>query len=73
MLLCIGLLRSAEAIDFLLSLIDTKDLRAAIDSLKALKIHGKMGDLRQRTKAAVEATGDAQLASAFEEAWGDEK
>jgi len=72
LLLCIGLLRSTEARDFLLSLIDTRNLRAADDAIKALKMCGQLGDVREKSRAAVEATGDARLANTFVEEWGNE-
>jgi len=69
LLLCIGLLRTTESQDFLLSLIDQRDLRTAADAVKALRLIGPVGDLRQRTEAAVEATESNELIRVFREEW----
>lgn len=69
LLLCIGLLRTTESQDFLLSLIDKRDIRTAADAVKALRLHGDIGDLRQRTEAAIEATQSEPLARVFQDEW----
>lgn len=69
LLLCIGLLRTTESQDFLLSLIDRRDIRTAADAVKALRLNGPMGDLRERTEAAVEATESDALLRTFREEW----
>jgi HEAT repeat protein len=61
MLIAIALLRSSEANEFLLSLLEGSDSQAAIHALRALKIHGKSGDLRQQIEAAVRRSGNEQL------------
>ncbi|QDU73215.1 hypothetical protein Pan97_01820 [Bremerella volcania] len=71
LLLCIGLLRTTESQDFLLSLVDKRDIRTAADAVKALRLNGPLGDLRQRTEAAVEATESDALARVFREEWLD--
>ncbi|RCS52841.1 hypothetical protein DTL42_08390 [Bremerella cremea] len=69
LLLCIGLLRSSESQDFLLSLIDARDLRTAADAVKALRLHGDQGEIRQRTEMAVEKTGSEELRRVFRTEW----
>lgn len=69
LLLCIGLLRTTESQDFLLSLIDKRDIRTAADAVKALRLNGPMGDIRERTEAAVEATESDALLRTFREEW----
>ncbi|MBA2113360.1 hypothetical protein [Bremerella alba] len=69
LLLCIGLLRTTESQEFLLSLIDKRDIRTAADAVKALRLNGPLGDLRERTEAAVEVTESDTLMSAFREEW----
>jgi HEAT repeat protein len=71
LLICIGLLRSAEASEFLLALIGSDQPGAATDAIKALKAFGKTSDLRQRIEAAVKATGNPRLTRVFETQWGD--
>ena len=66
LLMCIGLLRSSEASDFLLSLIESNRLGAAPDAIKALKAFGKSVELRQRIEATVNATGNDRLKRLFE-------
>ena len=69
LLLCIGLLRSTESQEFLLSLIDKRDIRTAADAVKALRLNGPMGELRVQTEAAVEATGSEELIRVFRDEW----
>lgn len=70
LLICIGLLRSAESSEFLLSLIDRRDLQSAADAIKALHVVGRAGEeLRPRIQAAVDAIGDVRLKRTFEEEW----
>ncbi len=69
LLLCIGLLRSTESQDFLLSLIDKRDIRTAADAVKALRLNGPLGDLREQTETAVEATGSDDLVRVFRDEW----
>lgn len=69
LLLCVGLLRTNESQDFLLSLIDKRDIRTAADAVKALRLNGPIGDLRERAEAAVEATESDDLARVFREEW----
>lgn len=69
LLLCIGLLRTTESQEFLLSLIDKRDIRTAADAVKALRLNGPIGDLRERTEAAVQATESDALLRAFREEW----
>jgi hypothetical protein len=71
LLMCIGLLRSTEAADFLLSLIESNRLGAAPDAIKALKAFGKSDDLRQRIEAVVKATNNPRLIRVFEKEWGE--
>jgi HEAT repeat protein len=71
LLLCIGVHRSSEARDFLLKLIASGDLRAAADSVRALKVHG--GSMRPQVESAVKATRNPRLATVFEEEWGEEQ
>jgi hypothetical protein len=70
LLICIGLLRSSEASDYLLSLIESNQRGAAPDAIKALKTYGKSGDLRQRVEAAVMRAGNDRLIRVFEKEWG---
>lgn len=65
-LVCIGLLRSAEANEFLLSLIRGPDAKAAADALIALKVHRHSDDLRREIEEAVHQSANAQLVSLFE-------
>lgn len=69
LLLCIGLLRSSDSQDFLLSLIHARDLRTAADAVKALRLNGEVEGIRQRTEAAVEATGSNELQRLFQTEW----
>ncbi|MEW4565305.1 hypothetical protein AB1K70_22460 [Bremerella sp. JC770] len=69
LLLCIGLLRTTESQEFLLSLVDKRDIRTAADAVKALRLNGPTGDLRERTEAAVEATESDALLRTFREEW----
>ncbi|MBI1249551.1 hypothetical protein GC197_17135 [bacterium] len=71
LLLCVGLIRSTASQDFLLSLITSHDVRTASDAIKALQLSASLGDIRQRTEAAVEATGNEQLARFFASEWRD--
>jgi hypothetical protein len=71
LLICIGLLRSAEASDFLLSLIESDHRGAASGAIKALKTYGKSGDLRQRIEAAVLRANNERLSRLFEKEWGE--
>jgi hypothetical protein len=71
LLVCLGLLRSPEAGDFLLSLINRDDLRTAGDAIVALKAYGKHSPLRERIAAAVDAANARQLTGVFAEEWGD--
>jgi hypothetical protein len=73
LLICIGLLRSSETGEFLLSLITSNHLGGAGDAIKALKPFGNVADLRQRIEAAVNATGNARLARVFEKEWGESR
>jgi HEAT repeat protein len=68
-LICIGLLRTAEVRDFLLSLIETNRLGGASDAIKALKAFGNVGDLKHRIEKAVNATGDPRLVKLFQREW----
>jgi HEAT repeat protein len=70
-LICIGLLRSAEARAFLLSLIETNRLGGASDAIKALKSFGNVGELKHLIEKAVTATGDPRLAKLFQREWPD--
>jgi HEAT repeat protein len=72
-LICVGLLRSAEARDFLLSLIETNRLGGASDAIKALKAFGNAGDLKHRLENAVNATGSPQLIRVFQKEWYGER
>ena len=67
MLIAIALLRSTEANEFLLSLLHDKQSATAADALRALKIHGRAGDLRQKIEATVRQSGNDQLAKLFEQ------
>jgi hypothetical protein len=69
LLFCIGLLRSAEARDFLLSLIESNRLGGASDAIKALKAFGNIGDLRQAIEAAVKASANPRLVRLFQKEW----
>jgi hypothetical protein len=72
LLLCIGLLRTDDAREFLFSLIDRQNLAAAGDAIKTLHVVGGTSDeLKQRIAAAVDAIGDAQLKRIFVEEWRD--
>jgi HEAT repeat protein len=71
LLICIGLVRSPEASEFLLSLIKSNQLGGAVDAIRALKPYGKSGDLRQRIEAAVKATGNPRLEKVFEKEWSE--
>lgn len=71
LLLCIGLLRSAEAEAFLLSLIGSRDVRAAADVIRTLTSRRSDAELRSKIEAAVQAAGDASLAAVFREEWGN--
>jgi HEAT repeat protein len=73
LLICIGLLRSSEAGEFLFSLITSNQLGGAGDAIKALKPFGNVADLRQRIEAAVNATGNARLSRVFEKEWGESR
>ncbi len=70
LLVCIGLLRSDEAQEFLLSVVDRKNLRTAGEAIKLLKNWGTTTELRQRIAKAVESIGDADLAAIFRKEWG---
>jgi hypothetical protein len=72
MLVCMGLLRSAEAVDFLLALIDRKNLRIAAEAIKVLKTCPNTDGLRQRVVEAVDATGSADLTKTFRKTWQGE-
>jgi HEAT repeat protein len=72
LLICLGLLRSPEASDFLLSLIDRRDLGAAAGAIKALKAYGRHSPLRERIAAAVNRANARQLAGIFAEEWGED-
>jgi HEAT repeat protein len=67
LLIAIGLLRSAEANEFLLSLVRGANASHAGDALRALKTHGKSGDLREQIEAAIHESGNPQLAALFEQ------
>lgn len=69
LLLCIGLLRTTESQDFLLSLIDRRDIRTAADAVKALRLNGPIGDLRERTEAAVKSAESDELLRVFGDEW----
>jgi hypothetical protein len=68
LLLCAAIHRSPEASDFLLTLIVGTDLRAAVDAIKALRIHGS--SMRQRVEEAVMAARNPHLTKVFEDEWG---
>jgi hypothetical protein len=72
-LICIGLLRSSEACDFLLSLIQSNRLGGASDALKALRSYGNAGELRQRIEATINASGNDRLTKIYQKEWGIEK
>jgi HEAT repeat protein len=63
--LAIAMLRSAEAVDFLVQLIADKD--AARAALSALAIHRHNEKIRERVAAAVGQTNDVPLRARFEE------
>lgn len=67
MLIAIALLRSPEANEFLLSLLQDDRGATAADALRALKIHGKAGQLRQKIEETVRQSGNGQLAKLFEQ------
>jgi len=69
LLLCIGLLRTPEANEFLLSLITPDDLRIAADAIAALKVHGDTGDMRQKVKAVLDTAAARRLDCIFEKEW----
>jgi hypothetical protein len=71
LLTCIGLLRSSEASDFLLSLIESNRLGAAADAIRALKTFGKTAELKQRIEAIVKAKDESRLARVFDKEWGE--
>ena len=70
LLLCIGLLRTPESRDFLLSIIRPSDLKSAEDALKALKLHGTDAEQRQAVDKAIDATGEPRLRRVFLDEWG---
>jgi HEAT repeat protein len=70
MLIAIGLMRLAEANEFLLALVRGADSRAAADALRALKVHGKSGDLRDQIEAAVRESGNREIVGLFEQEFG---
>ena len=70
LLLCIGLLRTPESRDFLLSVIRPDDLKSAEDALKALQLHGTAAEQRQAVEKAIDATGEPRLRRVFVDEWG---
>lgn len=68
LLTCIGLLRSTDSHEFLLSLIHGADRAAAVDAIRALAPFRHLEELHRRVERAVEETGSSQLRSVF----GDE-
>jgi HEAT repeat protein len=66
-LIAIALLRCSEANEFLLSLLQGTDTAAAAHALRALKVHGKSGDLRQQVESVVRRAGNQQLVKLFEQ------
>lgn len=70
LLIPIALLRSAEANEFLLSLFRGGDARVAADALRALKIHGKSGELRRQIDAVIVSCGNTALVELFHREFG---
>jgi HEAT repeat protein len=66
LLTCIGLLRSAESRELLLSLIRGPDSAAAADAIRALAPYGAAEELRQQVEQAVAETGSTRLRAVFE-------
>lgn len=67
MLIAIALLRSSEANAFLLSLLHDRHSATAADALRALKIHGRAGELRQKIEATVRQSGNDRFIKLFEQ------
>jgi hypothetical protein len=58
-------LRSPEAIDFLVSIVETERTEAAADALQALRIHRNNSALRERLAQAVTTRADSSLQAVF--------
>ncbi len=69
LLVCVGLLRSPESRDFLLSLVRGPDRQAGADAISALKAYAGDRQLREQIQSAVSAIDDRQLAKVFEDQW----
>jgi len=67
LLTCIGLLRSTESREFLLSLIRGTDGTAAADAIRALAPYRMMEELSQQVERAVQESGSRRLRRAFED------
>jgi hypothetical protein len=67
LLTCLGLLRSKESRDFLVSLIEGEDEAAAIDAIRALAPYRVLDELVQRMIPAVTASASPRLRRVFEE------
>ncbi|MGB3786364.1 MAG: hypothetical protein WA949_00025 [Phormidesmis sp.] len=60
-LLAIATIRTEEAIDFLMSLLERGNHQDAVDAIAALKIYQHTPDIWQQTKRKVDIRGDADL------------
>lgn len=67
LLTCIGLLRSNESQQFLISQIDGPDQAAAADAIRALAPFAMLDEVREAVERAVEDTDSQQLQDVFEE------
>ena len=66
LLLAIALLRSDEAVDFLLHVVREEGRGAALKALEALVIYGAEERRREQVRAAAEASGDPKVREAFQ-------
>lgn len=69
LLTCVGLLRSKESREFLVSLIDGDDETTAVDAIRALAPSRALDELVQRIARAVKESASPRLRRVFEEAF----
>jgi len=65
LLLAIGLIRSGDAFNFLLTVVRDEGRSAALRALEALAIYAGEEKQREQIRAAVEASGDEKMREAF--------
>jgi HEAT repeat protein len=70
LLLPMALVRQEEALEFLLSVIGTKDMQTASAAIAALGVYRHDGRVRERVRAAIVGPDEAQLLKVFETEFG---